>query len=227
MADLSCNSGQAGTVEACQQPLGPGDFVIRFLAGAPRPANTARGRVLGESIAARSMGSYINVYPIAVPNTNPKRKAEIIGHTIAHELGHLLLATENHSTDGVMKTNWSERDWQLMEAGSVRFERRQSLEMLRQLELRFNLPRVRLSSQSLFPASSSLSHLTSRWIPLTPRFIEGDPHPPPCANRFNGFSPSLCPRIRFGHPAHRRRRIMEEFLCEPYDHFAVLVCGFT
>jgi hypothetical protein len=92
------------------------------------------------------MGAYINVYPNAVPASDLNRKAHILGHTIAHELGHLLLASEDHSTEGIMKTNWSENDWTRMDSGSVKFERKQSLKMRHQLELRLRSLKTGISS---------------------------------------------------------------------------------
>ncbi len=33
--------------------------------------------------------------------------AEVLGHVIAHELGHLLLNTPGHSTHGIMHGEWN------------------------------------------------------------------------------------------------------------------------
>ena len=36
--------------------------------------------------------------------------ASLLGRAIAHELGHLLLATNAHSSSGLMRAYWSPRD---------------------------------------------------------------------------------------------------------------------
>jgi hypothetical protein len=35
--------------------------------------------------------------------------AQILGHTMAHEIGHLLLNLETHSDSGIMRANWDMR----------------------------------------------------------------------------------------------------------------------
>ena len=47
--------------------------------------------------------------------------AMILGHAMAHELGHLLLGTNSHSPVGLMRAQWSRRDLQLASAGDLGF----------------------------------------------------------------------------------------------------------
>jgi hypothetical protein len=35
----------------------------------------------------------------------------MLGHVLAHEIGHVLQGTDQHATDGVMKARWNERDY--------------------------------------------------------------------------------------------------------------------
>ena len=46
--------------------------------------------------------------------------AEVLGHAMAHELGHLLLGT-GHSSQGLMKGSWTSLDLQLASRGKLRF----------------------------------------------------------------------------------------------------------
>jgi hypothetical protein len=41
---------------------------------------------------------------------SPKRRAAILAHVLVHEIGHLLMRTDGHSPDGVMKAHWSKSD---------------------------------------------------------------------------------------------------------------------
>jgi hypothetical protein len=45
---------------------------------------------------------------------NPERRAVLLAHVLAHEVGHLLMRTTAHSPDGVMKAHWSFADYTQM-----------------------------------------------------------------------------------------------------------------
>ncbi|MGH9783343.1 MAG: hypothetical protein ACRD88_04085, partial [Terriglobia bacterium] len=48
-------------------------------------------------------------------------KAEILGHAIAHEIGHVLLSMNGHSRHGLMQANWAGKDFQRMTMGGLAF----------------------------------------------------------------------------------------------------------
>ena len=41
---------------------------------------------------------------------SPERRAAILAHVLVHEIGHLLMRTDGHSLDGIMKAHWSRAD---------------------------------------------------------------------------------------------------------------------
>jgi hypothetical protein len=49
-------------------------------------------------------------------------KARILGHAMAHEIGHLLLNTTGHSETGLMKADWKPEDMQSMTLGQLTFD---------------------------------------------------------------------------------------------------------
>ena len=49
-------------------------------------------------------------------------KARILGHAIAHEIGHLLLNMTGHSETGLMKADWKPEDMQSMTLGQLTFD---------------------------------------------------------------------------------------------------------
>lgn len=53
-------------------------------------------------------------------------EAEIMGHVIAHELGHLLLGMNSHSRAGIMQAHWTDRQLRQMSMGTLRFDKCQS-----------------------------------------------------------------------------------------------------
>lgn len=76
------------------------------------------------------------------------RVAGVLGHAIAHEVGHLLLGPNAHSSSGVMRGVWSPEDLKLMNWSFLFFTARQSSQLRAslvrrtELELRPNLKSV-------------------------------------------------------------------------------------
>jgi hypothetical protein len=62
----------------------------------------------------------------------PANKSQILGHAIAHEIGHVLLRQEFHSRAGLMRAVWDREDLQGMTEGSLGF----SLDEARELRAR-------------------------------------------------------------------------------------------
>ena len=46
----------------------------------------------------------------------------ILGHAITHEIGHLLLAVEGHSDDGIMKAEWHREELEQATNGTLVFD---------------------------------------------------------------------------------------------------------
>jgi hypothetical protein len=60
----------------------------------------------------------------------------VLGHIIAHEIGHLLLRTTEHSTAGLMRASWKPPEWRLAAAGLISIERVQARRMVENLRSR-------------------------------------------------------------------------------------------
>jgi hypothetical protein len=48
-------------------------------------------------------------------------RARLLGHVIAHELGHVLLGTPEHPTHGLMRGLWKDKDLRLAAQGALHF----------------------------------------------------------------------------------------------------------
>jgi hypothetical protein len=46
----------------------------------------------------------------------------ILGHAIAHELGHLLIPGDKHAMSGIMSGNWNFQQWNSAVAGTLLFD---------------------------------------------------------------------------------------------------------
>ena len=83
-------------------------------------------------LAANGTGTYVDIFYDAVEklhhesNTSPGR---LLGHVMAHEVGHLLIGSHAHSNRGIMCPAWSRRELRSMEMGSLLFTGDQARKM--------------------------------------------------------------------------------------------------
>lgn len=137
---LKCSLSSEGKLipEVCEQPAEPSDLVLRLV-----PVSAATRAQFGDGtlgIAAQpekgtpASGSvfYSRVQNLAKGGTAPV--PVILGHAVAHEIGHLLLGSNSHSTLGLMRARWSRQDLQNAVAGDLLFTREQT-EAIREVVL--------------------------------------------------------------------------------------------
>jgi hypothetical protein len=131
----------------CQPRTEPGLFVVSILSEDPR-----RGRredALGFAVlAGRKNGAAVVYSHIrSILRDNPQyADCNLLGHVIAHELGHLLLRSPQHG-DGIMKADWKGRDFEAMKQRRLRF----SLAEARRL---VSMPCSQTASAKLSPTGS-------------------------------------------------------------------------
>ena len=53
-----------------------------------------------------------------------------------HEIGHLLLGSQRHSDNGLMRVRWSRSDWRLAAVQQLRFSRQEGIAMQSELAKR-------------------------------------------------------------------------------------------
>lgn len=116
----------------CDTPLA-GQYVVRIV----RTGDSAvRGpQPIGEALVDIATGSavFATIYFQRVHRLAQSAgadEADVLGYAFAHELGHLLLASHAHSTQGLMRPIWRERelrvhrkaDWQFsaQDAAAIR-----------------------------------------------------------------------------------------------------------
>jgi hypothetical protein len=68
-------------------------------------------------------------------------RAAVLGHVMAHEIGHLLLGSGSHSPNGLMRTRWTADEMALLVRGSLRFSPEDSERLRRSLSIRAAAPR--------------------------------------------------------------------------------------
>ena len=119
------NCGLSGESSAesqrCSEARFPTHLHLRILA----VSRGLRQVTLGLSyLDADGRGCYSEVFFAQVEDISERageRAAVILGHVMAHEIGHLLLGTNSHSALGLMKAHWGGRDLQSAGRGELLF----------------------------------------------------------------------------------------------------------
>ena len=131
MAWSACETG-----DACNQPPTANELVVRLVRG-PRIDTGANQLVLGEASVGTSdrAGILATIYVDRVQlmaNRSGTDATSLLGRAIAHEVGHLLLASTAHSARGLMRARWTPDDlrrndridWTLTEDDAAAIRRR-------------------------------------------------------------------------------------------------------
>ena len=116
------------------------ELILRVI---PKPArNGALGFALIPAGRQRR-GRYATVYAVGVAGLASRFKtpnAVLLGCTIAHELGHLLLGKNSHTKRGIMRASWTAWEVERIAAGDLGFTAEQRKRIARGWSTR-NAPR--------------------------------------------------------------------------------------
>jgi len=126
---VECYGGAVETVSGkCIGPFPRIDLVLRVF----QPKFATKGEQLGYTAMTSDGGAYITVF------INPaQHKARLgvlsngtlLGHAVAHEIGHVLLGANSHSPTGIMRPVWFLVDEEQMAQGVLLFDVGQAARM--------------------------------------------------------------------------------------------------
>ena len=112
-------AGKPLNLAECAQPLGAARLMLELIPG----TNKKNPRASGKAIIQRGSSVYACLYPDRVrvlARDAGWEFGDLLGHAAAHELGHLLLESAEHSPAGVMRARWETQDlWRLPHDGLV------------------------------------------------------------------------------------------------------------
>ena len=98
---------------ACADALGPRELIVRIVAAPQGIVAESLGCALID--VQHGAGTLATVYPdriSAVASRTGVDAGTLLGRAVAHEIGHLLLGTAEHSAGGLMRALWSDRELQ-------------------------------------------------------------------------------------------------------------------
>jgi hypothetical protein len=115
-------SDQAARTPVWRRPLDTRDYmVVRIVQGFP--AGALQG-ALGFSLPDAKAGAQATVFYDRIQPLGQSgviSVSALLGHAMAHEIGHVLLGTTEHSLEGIMKARWGRPDYLRAAMGFLEF----------------------------------------------------------------------------------------------------------
>ena len=125
----------------CRSQPTPADIVVKLL-----PRKMARRLMkhhsefgLAFTAKGEGFGSNLSIFYHRVDELAESRQASrslLLGHFIAHEIGHLLLGSSSHSRSGLMRVPWNRGQLERASLGTLRFTTKQAARMRVQVSRR-------------------------------------------------------------------------------------------
>ena len=124
---IDCRVPQSESGAACTEPLGErGELLLRLTEVVPLTSD--RVVALGASMLDREQRTGVlmtlDVFPIrAIAEKTSMDPSTLLGRTIAHEMGHLLLGSPGHTKRGLMRAFWSHEELRGLKPAHWQFSR--------------------------------------------------------------------------------------------------------
>jgi hypothetical protein len=156
---LECGPGMDPILD-CQEPPSPTHIALRVVlrteAQNPESADNLFGLALPyEEGGIRATVFYQHLQEFAAGGT--ACLAQVLGHAMAHEIGHLLLWSKSHDQSGVMKEGWSREDLREIARGHLTFTPQQAEVMKANLMVRLRQEEYLRNSRRLISAGQAVS----------------------------------------------------------------------
>jgi hypothetical protein len=124
---------------ACTEVLDETHLFLRLL---PQASKATKLAIAGESILGARIA---NIYWDRVCRRAEYAQLEpepVLAHTIAHELGHLLLGANSHSPTGIMAARWSREELVIISQSGLSFTAQESQSIRAEVEKRMKKSNV-------------------------------------------------------------------------------------
>jgi hypothetical protein len=118
---VNCESSFTPTASHCHDAPDGKHLVLRIVPKALSAADSIFGMAF---LAANGGGVYGDVFFDSIEVLHRDYGASsgrVLGHVMAHEVGHLLLGTNSHSLIGIMRPSWHGEELRMLAMGSLFF----------------------------------------------------------------------------------------------------------
>lgn len=120
---IDCRSAKATVERAseCNPPAGPTVLALRVVPWSSKLGEAVFGIAF---LSPEGEGTYCDVFYNSVERLHQDWHVSlprVLGHTMAHEVGHVLLGTNAHSHVGIMRPNWQGQELRKVGMGAMLF----------------------------------------------------------------------------------------------------------
>ncbi|MGC9996086.1 MAG: hypothetical protein ABSE79_12245 [Terriglobia bacterium] len=132
--DCPLSAEDSASYPGCLNTMGSTDFTIRILTVRDAQRIALHRDALGEALQCLGDHSGCSAYIFYREVQELARKwdaseSELLGHALAHEIGHLLLGANSHSSEGIMRANWRQQELNTIARAHLFFTDEQSKRM--------------------------------------------------------------------------------------------------
>jgi len=129
--DCPLSAEETALYPSCLNTMGSTDFTIRILTERDAQRIAIHRGALGQALECLGDHSGCSAYIFyrdvqELAKEGDAAEYQLLGHALAHEIGHLLLDPNSHTPDGIMRAHWNHRDLQTIARGYLVFSEQQS-----------------------------------------------------------------------------------------------------
>ena len=132
--DCPLSAEEFGSYPDCLNTMGGTDFTVRILTMRDAQRIAMHRDAMGEALECLGDHSGCSAYIFYREVQELARdwdasESELLGHALAHEIGHLLLGANSHSSEGIMRANWRQQELNTIARAHLFFTDEQSKRM--------------------------------------------------------------------------------------------------
>jgi len=132
--DCPLSAAEFGSYPDCLNTMGGTDFTVRILTMRDAQRIAMHRDAMGEALECLGDHSGCSAYIFYRDVQELARnwdgsESQLMGHTLAHEIGHLLRGANSHSSEGIMRANWRQQELYTIARAHLFFTDEQSKRM--------------------------------------------------------------------------------------------------
>jgi len=113
--DCPLSAEELASYPNCLNTMSSTDFTIKILTVRDAQRIAMYGDAMGEALECLGDHSGCSAYIFyrdvqELARNWDASESQILGHTLAHEIGHLLLGANSHSSEGIMRASWRQQE---------------------------------------------------------------------------------------------------------------------